>query len=82
MAHSELILKLDLSPSSILRYSHVEVVDIVLTLKDKLDSLSASDAGTEREEILKQLNSVFRSVDEDLRSVLLSNEALRDIFAA
>lgn len=55
----------------------VEVVDLVLKLRDRLASLDGLQT-EKRTRLQTQLNQVLRSVDDELKSVLLSNCGLRE----
>lgn len=57
----------------------VEIVDIVLRLKDRLSELDIHKTN-ERDKVQSQLENIIQSIDDELKSILLSSEALRDVF--
>lgn len=57
--------------------SHVEIVDFIIKLRNRLLELELENP--ERERIQIQLNNVMKSVDKELQSVLLSNDGLREV---
>lgn len=57
----------------------VEIVDIVLRLKDRLNELDIHKL-SERNKIKSQLKNIIESIDDELKSILLSSEALCDVF--
>lgn len=77
--HLEMLCNIDLSHDIISTREQVEVVDLVLKLKDKLNNLDGKNH-EKRKKLQNQLNSVMRSVDDELKSLLLSNGALREAF--
>lgn len=78
-SHLEMLCNTDLSHDIISTRQQVEVVDLVLKLKDKLKDLDGK-SNDKRRKLQNQLNSVMRSVDDELKSLLLSNGALREAF--
>lgn len=57
----------------------VEIVDIVLRLKDQLNKLDIHKT-SERNKIQSQLLNIIQSIDDELKSILLSSEAIFDVF--
>lgn len=78
VAHLEILSTADLTLENLADRPQVEVVDFVLKLKTRLEDVNLQML--ERERIQVQLNNVMDSVDEELRSVLLSNGSLREAF--
>lgn len=77
LAHLETLSTADLRLENIDSRSHVEIVDLVLKLKNRLSEFTIEDS--ERDRIQVQLNNVMQSVDEELRTILLSNGGLREV---
>lgn len=55
----------------------VEVVDLVLKLNDRIQNLDESSQSS-RVRLQSQISAILACVDDDLKSVLLSNGSLRD----
>ena len=77
--HLEVLCNTDLSRENISTRQQVEVVDLVLKIRDKLKDLD-NKQHEKKQKLQSQLNSVMRSVDDELKSILLSNGALREAF--
>uniref|UniRef100_A0AC34QHB4 UDENN domain-containing protein n=1 Tax=Panagrolaimus sp. JU765 TaxID=591449 RepID=A0AC34QHB4_9BILA len=77
--HLEILCNTDLSRENISTREQVEIVDLVLKIRDKLKDLDVKQH-EKKQKLQSQLNSVLRSVDDELKSLLLSNGALSDAF--
>lgn len=77
--HLEVLCNTDLSSENISTRQQVEVVDLVLKIRDKLKDLDKKQE-EKKIKLQSQLNSVLRSVDDELKSLLLSNLQLRETF--
>jgi len=76
LRYLDLLCSADLSSAVIQMRHQVEIVDLVLRLKDRIASVE-TDA-VRREKLQSQLATVMAGVDEELKSVLFSNGILSD----
>ncbi|KAH7731030.1 hypothetical protein AAVH_02079 [Aphelenchoides avenae] len=75
--HLDVLCTAELSRDVLSTRQEVEVVDLVLKLRDRLASLDEHQM-EKRTRLQKQLHQVLKSVDDELKSVLLSNCGLRE----
>ncbi|KHN72432.1 Protein DENND6B [Toxocara canis] len=76
-AHLEVLCNADFSPEVLQGRHQVEIVDLVLKLCDRIRGQDAFVGGV-RDRLQSQLATIMQSVDDELKSVLLSNGALSD----
>uniref|UniRef100_A0A915PQ42 UDENN domain-containing protein n=1 Tax=Setaria digitata TaxID=48799 RepID=A0A915PQ42_9BILA len=79
LLHLEMLCSADFSREALHKRPQVEVVDLVLKLNDRIQNLDESSESS-RIRLQSQISSILASVDDDLKSVLLSNGSLRDCF--
>ncbi|VDN55859.1 unnamed protein product [Dracunculus medinensis] len=76
-AHLEVLSNADFSPDALKGRHQVEIVDLILKISDRLRDLK-EPALEARNRLQFQLTTILQSVDDELKSVLLSNGSLRD----
>jgi vacuolar-type H+-ATPase subunit E/Vma4 len=76
--HLEVLCTADLNSDSLSTRHQVEIVDLVLKLKDRIMDLNGKPE--KRSKLQEQLKNLLTSVDDELKSVLLSNCSLREAF--
>ncbi|MCP9265389.1 hypothetical protein DINM_020669 [Dirofilaria immitis] len=77
LLHLEMLCSADFSRETLHKRSQVEVVDLVLKLNDRIQNLDEASESS-RIRLQSQISAILASVDDDLKSVLLSNGSLRD----
>lgn len=75
--HLDVLCTADFSAEIIKGRHQVEIVDLVFKLKNRLDD--RLDRGRQSQ-IQSQLNNILNVVDDELKCILLSNEALKSAF--
>lgn len=73
----QMLCNADFSREALLGRPQVEIVDLVLKLNDRIRNLDEASESS-RIRLQSQISAILRSVDDDLKSVLLSNGSLRD----
>ncbi|VDN02296.1 unnamed protein product [Thelazia callipaeda] len=77
LLHLEMLCNADFSKETLHERSQVEIVDLVLKLNDRIRNLDDTSESS-RIRLQSQISSILSSVDDDLKSVLLSSDSLRD----
>uniref|UniRef100_A0A8R1XUC9 UDENN domain-containing protein n=1 Tax=Onchocerca volvulus TaxID=6282 RepID=A0A8R1XUC9_ONCVO len=77
LLHLEMLCSADFSRETLHKRPQVEVVDLVLKLNDRIQNLDEASESS-RIRLQSQISAILSSVDDDLKSVLLSNGSLRD----
>ncbi|OZC10606.1 hypothetical protein X798_02355 [Onchocerca flexuosa] len=77
LLHLEMLCSADFSRETLHKRPQVEVVDLVLKLNDRIQNLDETSESS-RIRLQSQISAILASVDDDLKSVLLSNGSLRD----
>lgn len=73
----QMLCNADLSRETLKDRTQVEIVDLVLKIADRLKDLDES-LDSARTLLQSQISEIMTSVDDDLKSILLSNGALRE----
>ncbi|KAL3983201.1 Stabilization of polarity axis family protein [Acanthocheilonema viteae] len=77
LLYLEMLCSADFSKETLHKRPQVEVVDLVLKLNDRIQNLDESSESS-RVRLQSQISAILACVDDDLKSVLLSNGSLRD----
>uniref|UniRef100_A0A1I7ZM86 UDENN domain-containing protein n=1 Tax=Steinernema glaseri TaxID=37863 RepID=A0A1I7ZM86_9BILA len=76
--HLDVLCSSEFSKDSISSRHDVEIVDLVLKIRDRLVEMDPVTQSDRRIQLQAQLSKVLSSVDDELKSLLLSNCGLRD----
>lgn len=76
-SYIEVLCSADFSTKVMQEKQQVEIVDLVLKINDHIGSLNAHQADT-RKRLQSQLRTILQSVDDELKTLLLSNCTFRD----
>ncbi|EFO24357.2 hypothetical protein LOAG_04129 [Loa loa] len=77
LLYLEMLCSADFSKETLHKRPQVEIVDLVLKLSDRIQNLDEASE-TSRVRLQSQISSILACVDDDLKSVLLSNCSLRN----
>jgi hypothetical protein len=75
--HLDVLCSAELNQETLSNRQQVEIVDLVLKVRDKMTDLDSRNA-EKRHKLQAQLNNILLSVDDELKSILLSNCGLRE----
>uniref|UniRef100_A0A0K0EH32 UDENN domain-containing protein n=1 Tax=Strongyloides stercoralis TaxID=6248 RepID=A0A0K0EH32_STRER len=78
-AYHDIMKNINISTLNLSKHNHVEVVDLVMKISNRFRSLS-STMKEEKSQLRKQLTDIMADIDDELKSVLLSNNAFRELF--
>ncbi|EJW80237.1 hypothetical protein WUBG_08854 [Wuchereria bancrofti] len=77
LLHLEMLCSADFNKETLRKRPQVEVVDLILKLNDRIQNLDEA-SGSSRVRLQSQISAILSCVDDDLKSVLLSNGSLSD----
>lgn len=78
-AYHDIMKNINISTLNLSKHNHVEVVDLVMKISNRFRSLS-STMKEEKSQLRRQLTDIMADIDDELKSVLLSNNAFRELF--
>ncbi|KAK0398722.1 hypothetical protein QR680_002724 [Steinernema hermaphroditum] len=76
--HLDVLCSTEFSKDSLSSRHEVEIVDLVLKIRDRMVEMDPITQAEKRVQLQAQLSKVLTSVDDELKSLLLSNCGLRD----